>query len=95
MEIDPLTIFAVGGVASLLIERFFYYKSKYKERKIEALPEPESDNPGNPENPTHGERIAGLEKGQELLEKSNEKDHRLIRADIKKLFNLLNGIRRK
>lgn len=30
MNIDPLTIFAAGGVASLLIERFFYYKSRYK-----------------------------------------------------------------
>jgi len=30
MEFDPLTIFAVGGVASLIIERFFYYRSKYK-----------------------------------------------------------------
>jgi hypothetical protein len=45
------------------------------------------NNPGK-----YGERIATLEKGQEELEKNNEKDHRLIRADIKKLFNLFNGI---
>lgn len=82
MQVDPLTIFAVGGVASLLIERFFYYKSKYKQKN------------SKPENPSHGERIATLEKGQEELEKNNEKDHRLIRADIKKLFNLFNGMRK-
>lgn len=80
MQLDPLTIFAAGGVASLLIERFFYYKSRYKNKK--------NDNPG------YGERIATLEKGQELLEKSNEKDHRLIRKDIQKLFGLFNGIRK-
>ena len=79
MELDPLTIFAAGGVASLLIERIFYYKSKYSKK----------NNPGN-----YGERIAILEKGQQELEKSNEKDHNLIRADIKKLFNLFNGIRK-
>lgn len=51
MEFDPLTIFAVGGVASLLIERFFYYKSRYKEKK--------NGNPG------YGERIASLETDME------------------------------
>ena len=82
MDIDPLTVFAVGGVASLLIERFFYYRSKYKEKKNEVLPESE---PINPENPSHGERIATLEEAVDNQEKNNEKDHRLIRADIKKL----------
>lgn len=30
MEVNPLTIAAIVGVASLLIERVFYYSSKYK-----------------------------------------------------------------
>lgn len=55
MQVDPLTIFAVGGVASLLIERFFYYKSKYKQKN------------SKPENPSHGERIATLEEAVENI----------------------------
>ena len=51
-------------------------------------------NPGKSENPSHGERLMGLETDVENLKENNEKDHRLIRGDIKKLFNLLNGIRR-
>lgn len=104
MDIDPLTVFAVGGVASLLIERFFYYRSKYKEKRIETLPSEseESDNPGHS---THGERIASLETDignlktdnkddHEQIRKENEKDHRLIRKDIQKLFGLLNEIKK-
>jgi hypothetical protein len=83
MQIDPWTILFTVGMGSLLIERIFYYRSKYKNKKNDK-----------PDNPGHGERIAILEKGQEELEKSNEKDHNLIRADIKKLFNLFNGIRK-
>ena len=105
MDIDPLTVFAVGGVASLLIERFFYYRSKYKEKRIEILPSEseESDNPGHP---THGEKIASLEtdvgnlktdnkEDHDLMRRENEKDHRLIRKDIQKLFGLFNERRRK
>ena len=54
MELDAWTIFAVGGVASLLIERFFYYKSKYKGKKNN--------------NPSHGERLATLETKVENIE---------------------------
>ena len=79
MELDAWTIFAVGGVASLLIERFFYYKSRYKTKKNDKS----DDNPG------YGERIGKLETAQEQCEKDNEKDHRLIRADIKRLFELV------
>ncbi len=50
MQIDPLTIFATGGVLSLLIERIFYYKSRYKTKKNDG------NNPGG-----YGERIASLE----------------------------------
>jgi len=46
MQIDPWMFFAVGGVVSLLIERVFYYKSKYSKK----------DNPYR-----YGERIATLE----------------------------------
>lgn len=55
MELDPLTVVAVLGMVSLLIERVFYYKSRYRKNK-------------KPENPSHGERIATLEKGQENIE---------------------------
>ena len=82
MEIDPWTILFTVGMGSLLIERIFYYRSKYKKRN------------NKPENPNHGERIAELEKGQEMLEKNNEKDHELIRRDIRKLFNLFNDMRK-
>lgn len=83
MELDPLTVVAVLGMASLLIERVFYYKSRYKKRNNK------SDNPGN-----YGERISTLEEAVKNMEKNNDKDHELIRNDISKLFNLLNGLRR-
>lgn len=54
----------------------------------------ESHNPGKLENPSHGERLMGLETDVENLKENNEKDHRLIRVDIKKLSNFLNGMRR-
>jgi len=50
MELDPLTVVAVLGMVSLLIERVFYYKSRYKKNKKDD------------ENPSHGERIATLEE---------------------------------
>jgi len=59
MQIDAWTIFAVGGVASLLIERFFYYKSKYKNKKNEK------PNPGN-----YGERLAKVEEAIENLKEA-------------------------
>lgn len=37
MKIDPLTIFAASGVISLIIERFFYYKSRYKTNKKDKI----------------------------------------------------------
>jgi len=46
------------------------------------------------ENPSHGERIASLETKVEGLEENNEKDHELIRKDIRKIFNLINGMRK-
>ena len=80
MEVNPLTVVAVVGVASLLIERVYYYKSHYKKNtKIVK-----------PENPSHGERLMGLETDVENIKENNEKDHELIRKDIGKLFNLLN-----
>lgn len=47
MQVDPLTVVAVLGMASLLIERVFYYRSKYKKR---------NNNPGN-----YGIKIGKLE----------------------------------
>ena len=93
MQIDPVLIIVVmGSVGGLLIERFFYYRSKYKDKKTDKIPIP--PNPGKSENPSHGERLMGLETDVENLKENNEKDHRLIRGDIRKLFNLLNGLQR-
>ena len=89
MEIDPvLIIVVVGSVGGLLIERFFYYRSKYRKKPI-TVP-----NPPKPDNPGHGERLGILETEIENLKENNEKDHQLIRGDIRKLSNLLNGMRR-
>jgi len=53
--------------------------------------------PNNPSPPVdyhnHGERIATLEEAVENVKDNNEKDHQLIRGDIKKIFNLLNEVR--
>lgn len=50
MEIDPTLFIIVGGsVGALFIERIFYYRLKYKEKKV------------NSGNPGHGERIGILE----------------------------------
>lgn len=54
MELDPLTVVAVLGMVSLLIERVFYYKSRYKKNR-------------KPENPTHGERLVALETDMENI----------------------------
>ena len=54
MELDPLTIIAVIGMASLLIERVFYYKSRYRKR---------NNNPGG-----YGERIGKIETKIENIE---------------------------
>jgi len=62
MQVDPvLIIVVIGSVGGLLIERFFYYRSKYKEKKCK------------PENPSHGERLAALEKGQKNIEERLDK----------------------
>jgi len=95
-----LIIVVVGSIGGLLIERFFYYRSKYKEKKTDDKI-PVSVVPAESENPSHGERIMGLEtdvenlrddneKDHRLMRESNEKDHGLIRKDIQKLFNLYN-----
>ena len=47
MQVDPLTVVAVLGMASLLIERIFYYRSRYRKR---------NNNPGN-----YGVKIGQLE----------------------------------
>lgn len=84
MELDAWTIFAVGGVASLLIERFFYYKSKYKGKKNDKLDE----------NPGYGERIATVEEGLRNLKTDNKEDHELMRKDIRKIFGLLDKLKK-
>ena len=85
MEVNPLTVVAVVGVASLLIEKVFYYKAKYKKR---------NNNPYNPSPPVdyhnHEGRISSLETGIKDLKDNNKDDHGLIRGDIQKLTNLFN-----
>jgi len=86
MKVDPiLLIIMTGSIGGLLIERFFYYRLKYKKK---------NNNPYNPSPPVdyhnHGERIATLEEAVDNVEKNNEKDHGLIRDDIQKLTNLFN-----
>ena len=60
MELDPLTVVAVLGMVSLLIERVFYYKSRYKKNR-------------KPENPSHGERLATLEEAVETIKERLDK----------------------
>jgi len=60
MELDPLTVVAVLGMVSLLIERVFYYRSKYRKNR-------------KPENPSHGERLATLEEAVETIKERLEK----------------------
>lgn len=60
MEVDPLTVVAVLGMASLLIERIFYYRSRYSKKK-------------KPENPSHGERLATLEEAVENIKDDIER----------------------
>lgn len=49
-------------------------------------------NPGNVENPSHGERLMGLETDMENLRDENDKDHELIRKSIDKLSTRINGV---
>ena len=65
MELDPLTVVAVLGMVSLLIERVFYYKSRYRKNK-------------KPENPTHGERIATLEEAVENIKEDIKEINRKL-----------------
>ena len=58
MDIDPLMVVAVLGMASLLIERIYYYRSKYKKK----------DNPGN-----YGERMGKIETRLEDIEDDLER----------------------
>lgn len=83
MQIDPLmVIVVVGTLMTLLVERIFYYRSKYRKKN------------NKPENPSHGERIATLEEAVDNQEKNNEKDHRLIREDIRKLGGRIDRIKK-
>ena len=89
MEIDPVLIIVVGGsVGALLIERVFYYKSKYRKKPIEPVPAADVENPG------HGERIGILENEVKNIKDDNKEDHELMRKDIRKLFNLINGMKK-
>lgn len=65
MELDAWTVLFVVGMGSLLIERVFYYRSKYSNNRKKKT--------NKSENPNHGERLATLEKGQENIEERLDK----------------------
>jgi|GEM_PF-2762841 len=58
MRIDLWTVLFTLSMISLLIERVFYYRSKYKIKKNSKA-----------ENPTHGERLATLEEAVKNIKK--------------------------
>jgi len=83
MNIDPLTIFAAGGVISLLIERFFYYKSRYKVNRK------------NRDNPKSSSNFVSLPRfHQEFIDfKDQQKEWNEKReGDIKKLDDRLDKL---
>ena len=59
MQVDPLTVVAVLGMASLLIERIFYYRSRYRKK---------NNNPGN-----YGTKIGKIETRLEDIENDLER----------------------
>jgi len=83
-----------GKIAWLIVLSFFILaQSLYMALKI--IRERSAGKKETTENPDHGERIKGLEVKVEEMEKDNEKDHGLIRGDIRKIFNLINGMRKR
>ena len=83
-----------GKIAWLIVLSFFILaQSLFMALKIIKERNARKNNQ-KPENPDHGERIASLETEVENMKESNEKDHELIRKDIRKIFNLINGMRK-
>lgn len=80
-----LSVIAILGFACLLIERIFYWKSRYKKK---------NSKPSNPGNPSQSERIGILENEVKNIKEDNKEDHVLMRGDIKKIFNLINEMRK-
>jgi len=68
VEVNPLTVVAILGMASLLIERVFYYRSRYSKKKKDC----------KPENPNHGERLATLEEAVETIKERLDKIERKL-----------------
>ena len=77
----------------LTLVQIIYVWIKIAERRNEK-----NNTPNNPSPPVdyhnHEGRISSVETAQEKLEKNNEKDHLLIRQDIRKIFNLFNGMKK-
>lgn len=78
------------GLAVISLTQALVLVLKFSQRRAEkkSVPEIDSDNPGE------GERIGIVETEVKNIKESNEKDHRLMRRDIRKLFGLLNGMRK-
>jgi len=82
-------ILKYGWLIILTLSQVILFWVKNSGKKNNKKEEKEiKDNPGNYEG-----RISSLETAQEKLEENNDKDHELIRKDIRKIFNLLNGVR--
>jgi len=77
-----------GWLIVLTLAQIVYIGLKVMERRNGKKKEIKPDNPG------YGERIASLETGMENMKDNNEKDHRLLRNDIQKLFGFFNAVKK-
>ena len=75
-----------GWLIILTLAQIIFIWMKMMERRNHKKPD-KLDNPG------HGERITAVETEIKNLKEDNKEDHGLMRKDIRKLFNLLNGLR--
>ena len=92
MRFDAAIIILMASVVALIIERIFYYKSKYGNKKV-----PEN-NPG-PGNATvcieHGNKLTELNTKMEELDKDLERLRSENREDHKLIFDKFNKVGKK
>ncbi|MCK4852242.1 MAG: hypothetical protein KAS86_03920 [Candidatus Omnitrophica bacterium] len=77
---------AIISLTQALVLILKFTASRSEKKSVPVISE-ESDNPG------YGERIGQSETEIKNMKENNEKDHRLMRRDIRKLFTLLNGMK--
>ena len=92
MRFEATDIFFLSSILALLIERIFYYKSKYSNRK----------NPVNDSKPgkattciEHGKKLTELNTKVEDLEDDLEKYRKENREDHNRIFDKINRARKK